>query len=32
VETLEIEPDAPRLTQALGLGLDDDADEEADAA
>jgi DNA recombination protein RmuC len=32
VETLEIEPDSPRLAQGLELALEDDGDDEADAA
>jgi DNA recombination protein RmuC len=32
VETLDVEADSPRLTQALELALDDDSEEEADAA
>jgi DNA recombination protein RmuC len=32
VETLEVEPDSPRLAQGVELALDDDGDDEADAA
>jgi hypothetical protein len=32
VETLEVDADSPRLAQAVEAALEDDADDEADAA